>query len=372
VVGVRFLTVIAALTACQSGPGRSPPPQSPPASASAESAAAPVADPAPATTTRQRYLMSTFVTVTVAAAESKPVVAAIDAAFAEVGRLDLLLSEWKEGSQVAEVNRQAGTKAVAIGDELYGVIRAAHDLSRASNGAFDVTIGALWGAWDFEWRRPKVPTPAELRPRVAVIDYRKLELDDAKKTARLAEEGMKISLGGIAKGYIVDRASKVLRGRGFSNHLVVAGGDLYAAGRKGDRRWRIGVRHPGEKRIYGTIELENEAMATSGNYERFFIKGGVRYHHILDPKTGQPARGLASVTTVAPTCLLADGYSTALFVLGEKRGLALAERTQGVDALLFRDESFDVVTTGGLGDRVKPLGKPGASASDEHDGPAWR
>lgn len=311
--------------------------------------AAPRGVPEPVVVTvRSRFIMSTNVTITVAAPRSEQVNDAIEAAFVEVERLEAILSEWKDDSQVARVNAAAGKAPVKVDEEVFAVIGAAHAISEQSGGAFDVTVGALWGAWDFSWEDRKVPTDEELAGRVKYIDYRKVTLDHAARTVFLEEEGMKLTLGGIAKGYAVDRASAVLEHRGYSNHLVVAGGDLYASGRKGGKRWRAGVRDPRGSGLHSVIELENEALATSGNYERYFIEDGVRYHHILDPKTGRPTRGTASATVLAKSATLADGWSTGMFVLGPEKAVARAAELPGVEVLMFAEGTFETSGTEGL------------------------
>ncbi|MFH1809278.1 MAG: FAD:protein FMN transferase [Pseudomonadota bacterium] len=296
--------------------------------------------------TRSEEHMSTYVTISVAAPRGASPDEAITAAFAEVARLSDTLSEWREHSEISTVNAQAGGAPVVVSAELYRVIQAAHAVSVDTEGAFDITFNALWGLWDFKAPNPRVPTPEEIAPRVALVDYRQVTLDDTTHSVRLGKPGMKMGLGGIAKGYIVDRASALLRARGFTNHLVNAGGDLYASGTRGDRKWRIGVRDPGTKQIYATLEVQDRGLATSGNYERFFIKDGLRYHHILDPKTGMPTRGIASSTVLAPDAMTADAYATAVFVLGVDRSLALAPR-KGLELLLF-DEAFHTRSTPGM------------------------
>ncbi len=299
-----------------------------------------------AVTVRHQQHMSTRVSISVARPESPAVLAAIAAAFAEVARIERQLSEWRADSQIAEINRRAGKGPVAVGPELFRMAELARAISAASGGAFDVTFAALDGLWDFDGRRPQLPDEAAVSARVARVDFRKLVLDPKQRTLRLAEAGMRMGLGGIAKGYAVDRASRVLRRAGFGDHLVVAGGDLYAAGRRGDRPWRIGVRHPRDRSIHAVLEVADQGVATSGNYERFFRIGGKRYHHLIDPRTGWPARGVSSVTVVAPDATRADGYATALFVLGVEDGMALAER-QGLEVLYF-DADFASHLSDGL------------------------
>ncbi|MDF1563634.1 MAG: FAD:protein FMN transferase [Deltaproteobacteria bacterium] len=311
-------------------------------------AAAPALDPGAEVTVREREQLHTRVTITLPGGETPEKIAAIDAAFAEIDRLETLLDEWKEGTQVAEVNAKAGREPVKVSDEIIEVVETARKIASRSQGAFDLTIGALRGAWDFRQQDPKIPTAEELAPRLKLVSYRKLVLDPEARTIFLEEEGMKLALGGISRGYAVDRASAVLKERGFTDHLVVAGGDLYASGKRGDRPWRVGIRDPRSSAVHSVVELEDRGMATSGNYERYFEKDGVRYHHILDPRTGQPARGFSSVTVQAPNATLADGWATALFVRGPRFALVEAKQIEGIEVLFFSDTDFQTSGTPGL------------------------
>jgi len=309
--------------------------------------------PAPLVTVREEAHMGTYVTVSVAAAESKEVLAAIDAAFAEVRRAERLLSEWVQESDVSRVNQQAGSGAVEVGDELFGVIRLALEISRVTDGAFDVSFAALGGLWDFKAAEPRVPTREECEARTKLVGYRRVTLREGRRTVELQAAGMQLGLGGIAKGYIVDRASQTLKASGYPNHLVVAGGDGYAAGRRSDRKWRIAIRHPRDQSLYKSLEVEDQGFATSGNYEKFFIQDGVRYHHILDPRTGMPARGASSVSVIAASAAEADAYATALFVLGPQTGLALA-RKRGL-AVLFFDDDYRTSASADIEQKLQPL-----------------
>lgn len=309
---------------------------------------------AQATTTRTEEHMSTGVSVTVAAPESPAVLEAIAAAFAEVARLETVLSEWRPGSEVSQVNARAGTTPLAVGPDVLANLQAGLEVGAASDGAFDMTVGALWGAWDFKWQAPKIPTPEELAPRLALIDYRKVHVDAAAHTVLLEKTGMKLALGGIAKGYTVDRVSALLKARGYPNHLVVVGGEVFGAGTKYGQKWRVGVRNPQTPDPYGTLEIQDEALSTSGNYERYFIRGGVRYHHLLSPRTGMPVHGLASVTVLAKTSTLADAWATALFVSGKERGLELAKR-QGLEVLFFDETDFETTASAGFAKRLTVL-----------------
>ena len=265
---------------------------------------------------------------------------AAEEVFAVFRRIDAEMSEWKPTSPLSAVNRQAGGAAAPVPAELRALLHRGVEIGELTGGAFDVTWAALWGLWDFKAAEPRVPEAAEIARRVALIDYRQVEIDDAAGTVRLPRAGMKIGLGGIAKGYALDRAAAVLDARGVGSYLLLAGGQVFARGRKGDRPWRVGIRDPrgGPDDSFASLDLTDASASTSGDYESYFMLDGVRYHHILDPRTGMPARGLESATVIAADATLADALSTALMVLGPERGLALAERTPGVEAVLVDAE----------------------------------
>lgn len=282
--------------------------------------------------------------------------------FAVFRRVDAEMSEWKETSPLSAVNRQAGGEAALVPAELRALLHRAVEIGDLTGGAFDVTWAALWGLWDFKAAQPRVPEAAEIARRVALIDCRQVEIDDAAGTVRLPRAGMKIGLGGIAKGYALDRAAAALDARGAKSYLLVAGGQVLARGRKGDRPWRVGIRDPrgGPDDSFASLDVIDASASTSGDYESYFLLDGVRYHHILDPRTGMPSRGLESATVISVDATLADALSTALMVLGPERGLALAERTPGVEAILV-DAGGRVSTTAGVGDRLALLHPPGVS-----------
>jgi thiamine biosynthesis lipoprotein len=295
--------------------------------------------------------MSTSIAVTL------PASAGAEAAAAAVldlfGALEGDLSEWREGSPLAEVNRLAGGAPVPAPADLLAVVERALALAETTGGAFDPTWAALWDLWDFRAETPRLPDPAVVERRSRLVDWRRVEVDRAAGTLRLPAPGMKLGLGGIAKGWALDRAAALLRERGYSDFLVVAGGQVIAGGRRGERPWRIGVRDPrgDPDDAFALLDLGDESASTSGDYEAFFVVDGVRYHHILDPATGRPARGLRSATVVAPDATTADALSTALVVLGPERGLALAEELPQVEAVLV-DDAGRVLTTAGMASRL--------------------
>lgn len=240
--------------------------------------------------------------------------------FAEV---DEMMSEWKPGSPLTAVNDNAGVAPVAVPPELRALIERSLELAAASDGAFDPTWAALWGLWDFKADHPALPDPAEVARRVALVDYRKVHL--AADTVYLPERGMLIGLGAIAKGYAIDVAAQRLRDAGFDDFLILAGGQVYAAGTRDGHPWRVGVRDPrgSPADLLATIELRDASASTSGDYERFFIIDAVRYHHILDPRTGYPSRAERAVTVVCPNATTADALSTALMIVDPPRAESL-------------------------------------------------
>lgn len=278
--------------------------------------------------------------------------------FALFQRLDLELSEWKEGSPLSAVNRAAGIAPVAVPDELFGLVQRAVQIGRESEGAFDVSWAALWGLWDFRSAAPVVPEPAAIAARRALVDYRRVILDPAARTIFLPAAGMKLGLGGIGKGYALERAAALLVERGFRDFLLVSGGQVYARGTRAGRPWQVGVRDPRGERdeIFATLPLADGSLSTSADNESFFVVAGVRYHHILDPRTGWPSKGLRSATVLASDPTLADGLSTAVMVLGRERGLAVATRL-GAEALVV-DEHGAVAMTPGFAAQVTILHPP--------------
>ncbi len=304
-------------------------------------------------------LMTTEVSITVAAPASARLTQALDATEAEMRRLSTSLSEWVADSEVGQLNARSGGDWQQASPDLWTVVTAAHEVSLATAGSFDITWAALHGLWDFHATEPRVPDPATIKARLPLIGFYNLQQDPEQQRLRLAKPGMKIGLGGIAKGYAVDRASAVLRARGFTNHLVVAGGDLYAAGSRAGEPWRVGVRAPNGRHLLATLDVHDEGVATSGSYERFFVIQGVRYHHILDPRTGYPAPGTSAVTVVAKSAMLADAYATGLFILGAERGLAVAGR-HGLEALFLPDPNPSPTMTPGLHNRLTWLAPMGA------------
>jgi thiamine biosynthesis lipoprotein len=290
--------------------------------------------------TETRAAMGTEVTFRVWTADDDGAHRAMESAFAEIARLERMMTTWREDSEISRINANAGVEPVHVSAEVIEVLEMANRVSRLSGGVFDVTFEALHGAWKFDDDLEKrVPDRAELAKRLPFIDYKQIKIDEHKKTVFLAKKGMKMNLGGIAKGYAVDRAAAVLKRAGFPDAIVQAGGDLLCMGSKDGQPWTAGIRDPRAARgeVFAMIRLIDHAFSTAGDYERFFILDGKRYHHILDPRTGFPATASRSVTIYAKTALLADGLDDAVFILGWKKGLELIEAFPDVGAVVVDD-----------------------------------
>ena len=288
-----------------------------------------------------------FVAYTNARVDSVAARAAFIAATDEMRRLETILSEWRPETELSRVNRSAG-EWTAVGDELFTVLEKSLWASRISDGTFDVTFQVMSDVWKFgtsQDAQPKLPERREIERRRKLIDYRRVELDAAARRVRLPAS-FRIGLGGIAKGYIVDRAAAVLRRAGLDAFLVQAGGDLYGAGKKPDgSAWVSGVQDPrgATGSFFAAIELEDHAFSTAGDYARSFMVGGRRYHHIIDPRTGYPASASRSVTVWATDAFTADAIDDAVFILGPEKGLKLVESLQGVGAVIVdRDNHVHV------------------------------
>jgi thiamine biosynthesis lipoprotein len=246
----------------------------------------------------------------------------IDLVFAEASRIDRLMSTYKEDSLISAVNREAAAGPVYAGDELFDLVQRALDISVLTHGAFDITYDSVGQHYDFRSRQR--PDEATIAAEREYVDYRLVRLDPVASTIHFLKEGVRINLGGIAKGYVVERGIDILRQHGVENAIVTAGGDSRMLGDRRGRPFIVGIRDPrkdGEVAI--SVPLEDEAVSTSGDYERFFDEDGVRYHHIIQPSTGNPAGGVTSATVIGPDAVMTDALSTSVFVMGVDLGLRL-------------------------------------------------
>lgn len=292
--------------------------------------------PPPATAAQTRYLMGTLVSVTVAGTDSLRCVRVVNRAFDAMKRVDRMMSTYRPESPLSRLNRTGHEGWVQLPPPLFTVIASAWEYARLSDGAFDATVGPLvrlWGFYDKQGRLPDPTEEAEVRGR---IGYRHAVLDSARGAVRFDLPGVEIDLGGIAKGYALDQAVCALRAEGIKAATVDAGGNLFLVGGPAF----VGILFPGrDDSLAFRVEVENEAVSTSGSSENSFLAGGVRYSHIFDPRTGRPVRNtLLSVTVVAPTGLASDALSTAAFVLGPERGMDLVEQTGTAGAIFLQED----------------------------------
>ncbi|HLS82391.1 MAG TPA: FAD:protein FMN transferase [Steroidobacter sp.] len=271
--------------------------------------------------------------------------AAIDAALQEMRRIDAAMSTYKADSELSLLNQLAATQPVRVSQELFDLLAESLHYSRITNGAFDVTYASVGYLYDY--RRGVRPDDETLRAALPGIDYRHVLLNPADRTVRYARPGVRVDLGGIGKGHAVDRAIAALQARGVERALVTAGGDSRIIGDRFGKPWVVGIRHPDRKEeVIARIPLEDAALSTSGDYERYFDEGGVRHHHILDPHTGRAASKVRSATIIGPTATQTDGLSKTAFVLGPEPALEIYNRLDDVDAILVTPQGRVLYTKG--------------------------
>ena len=319
-----------------------------------------VAPVAPHLVERSRLAMGSLLKVSAWTSNEAGTVAAIEQVFREFDRLESLLSIWKPGSDVVRINAAAGQAPVVVSADTITVLEAAAQASEWTGGKFDITFGTLAGLWKFDHDQDNtIPGQRAIEQRLPLIDYRLVQVNRAARTAGVTRAGTRIHLGGIGKGYAVDRAAAILRERGLSDFLIQSGGDLYVAGLNDGAPWKLGIADPRGSggQSFATLELSNGTFSTSGDYERFFIKDGVRYHHLIDPDSGRPAAGTRSVTIVTDSAMLADVLSTGVFIMGPVAGMELIERLPQVEGVIV-SASNQVTISSGLKGRLAVIFPP--------------
>jgi thiamine biosynthesis lipoprotein len=273
---------------------------------------------------------------------------ALKDALQEINRIDRMMTDWKAESPLMNINHNAGKKPVSVPDDLYLLIERSVQLSRLTEGAFDITFAGAGKLWNWRAPSPEIPEPGVVQKALQNVGWDGIQLNKPEKSVFLKNPGMRIGLGAIAPGYAGDRAIRKIRSHGIRNAMVNMSGEILAIGLKNGETWKIGIRHPRkEDENIAMIPLSNLAIATSGDYERYFIKNGKRYCHIIDPRTGYPANLCQSVTITAPHMVVADALSTAVFVLGPEKGMALIEKMEGVEGMIV-DTSGNVHVSPGL------------------------
>lgn len=296
---------------------------------------------------RSQMLMGTLVFVTAVAPGEQTAQQAAAAALAEIRRLEELLSTWIPTSELSRVNASAGNSPVRVSPETYELLAKSLRVAGLTEGGFNVAIGPAVDLWGFP-DEPRIPSESDMEAVRPLVDLSQVQLDEQAHSVFLARPGMRIDVGGIGKGFAADWAVEAMRGAGATAGVVALSGDIKTFGRMPDgERFLFGIQHPRKKEaLLGRLELEDEAVSTAGDYQRFFSQDGVRYHHILDPRTLKPARGCQSVTVVAAEGVMADGLDTGIFVMGPEAGMALVERSPGVEAMIVDAEGRVLVSSG--------------------------
>ncbi len=304
-----------------------------------------------------RLVMGTFTRVVAVAADSTTAKKCIDAALAEIQKVDELMSDYKSDSEISEVNRDGFERAVKVSRSTYEVLQRSVEFSKLTGGAFDVTVGPLVDLWRSAAEANSTPSDAELREARSRVGYEKLILDANEMSVRFAVEGMRIDLGAIAKGYAIDRAIEAMQKRGAAGGMAEIGGDVRCFGVPAGRKdsWLVGLQAPntavegiGGGGLLLKLKLVDRAVATSGDYQQFILIGGKRHSHIIDRKTAAGAQGLSSVTIIANSATDADALATAVSVMGAEKGLALIETIPDTEAILISPQpNYELIKTKG-------------------------
>jgi FAD:protein FMN transferase len=294
---------------------------------------------------RTEAIMGTRIYVQLWAEDATKGNEAIDAVMAEMRRIDELMSHYKPESELSQINERANREPVQVDQELFELIKLSTYYSQITEGAFDITYASVGYLYDY----PKHvhPTEAQIKSALPAVNWRNMLLDEAQHTVRFEHPGMRIDLGGIGKGYAVDRGVAILKARGIDHAVVTAGGDTRIIGDHMGRPWLVAIRHPDNpQKVVTRIPLSDAAMSTSGDYERYFDEDGVRYHHIIDPHTGHSASKVRSATVIAPTATQTDGMSKTAFVLGPEKALEIINRMPEYDAVFITPQGKVLYSNG--------------------------
>jgi len=288
---------------------------------------------------RRVTLMGSRFDISIVAKDSITAENYIDTVIAEVSRIEFLISDWKPASQVSEVNANAGIRPVKVDREVLELTQRAIWFSRLTDGAFDISFAAMDRIWKFDGSMEKMPSPEEIKASVSKVGYENIILDSAASTIFLKLKGMKIGFGALGEGYAADKCRELMMSRGITAGIVNGSGDMRTWGRQpSGEPWAIGITNPfHNNKLMAIVPLEDEAVTTSGNYEKFVVFNGKRYSHIINPATGYPATGLTSVTVFGPSAEMANGFSTSLMVMGKKEGLKLLEKFPAYRCIMIAD-----------------------------------
>ncbi len=264
----------------------------------------------------------------------------IDMAISEIKRIENLISSWDTNSETSQINRNAGINPVKVSKELMDLIKRSIQISKITDGAFDITFASMDKIWKFDGSMTELPSKTAIKNSVSKVGYQNIVLDEVCQTVFLKLKGMKIGFGAIGKGYAADKTKILLQSKGVKGGLINASGDLNSWGKQpDDKPWKVGITNPLNKnRIFSWFDIDNQAVVTSGNYEKFVTFDGKRYTHIIDPRTGYPATGIVSATVFASKAELADALATSIFVMGRSTGIDMINQLKGVECIVIDDK----------------------------------
>ena len=298
---------------------------------------------------RTLKLMGSQFDITVVAKTTAQANKYIDIAVAEITRIEKLISSWDINSQTSEINRNAGIKAVKVDTELFNLIERGVKISKLTDGAFDISYASMDKIWHFDGNMTELPPEVEIKKSVEKIGYQNIILDKVRRTVFLKLEGMKIGFGAIGKGYAADMAKKLLISKGVPSGIINASGDLNTWGTQPNGKdWMVAIVNPLNKnKVFSWMPVNNSAVVTSGNYEKYVTFNNTLYSHIIDPRTGYPATGILSVSIFTKTAELADALATSIFVMGKETGLDFIDQLKGVECIIV-DENNSIIKSRGI------------------------
>jgi len=285
-------------------------------------------------------LMGSRFDITMVAKDEAAAEAYIDTAIAEISRIENLISDWIPTTQLSEVNKNAGIQPVKVDAELFDLTQRAISFSKLTDGAFDISYASMDKIWKFDGSMTEMPSPEAIKKSVEKVGYQNIILNKEDQTIFLKLPGMKLGFGSIGKGYAADKTKQLLMQKGVKAGIVNASGDMNSWGRQPNgKKWKVGITNPlNPEKTFAAFSLEDNAVVTSGTYEKFVVLKGKKYAHIIDTRTGYPARGIASVTVFAPSAELANGLSTAIIVMGQEAGMDLIAQIPNVSCVIVTDE----------------------------------
>jgi thiamine biosynthesis lipoprotein len=293
---------------------------------------------------RTLKLMGSRFELTVVAKDSVEAKKYIDAAVSEITRIEKLISSWDTNSQTSEINRNAGIKPITVNAELFQLIQRSKGISNLTDGAFDISYASMDKIWRFDGSMTEMPSEMDIAASVSKVGFQNIVLDETKSTVYLKLKGMKIGFGALGKGYAADKAKDLLMDMGVSSGIINASGDMNTWGKQPNGNdWKVAITNPLDKdKVFAVLPIKNGAVVTSGNYEKYVHFNGVRYTHIIDPRTGYPSTGIISVTVFAPKAELADALATSVFVMGKEVGLDRINQLPNVECIII-DENGNII-----------------------------